>query len=411
MSLNGNSITISDLFANILTPVIQNANNTAAATLTINTSGIDLYGGTLQDGAGSAPLSLVKNGGGFINFLSATLTFTGSLTINSGDLEIDTGNSLTGGITINGSSTLELIGGSGGISSDVVTFGPGSTGTFLVNVSGTIGGLNTDASMVGSPIVKSGSFSSTLTINNSTSNTYAGVMQDGAGTTLSLAKSGVGTLTLAGAKTYSGSTTVSGGTLKFIVSSASNIGTGAVATIASGATLELAGPVSALGAAGSNRASIMNNSSAPGLLVSGSHQVVGSIDGSGTTQVNAGSDLRANHIIQSALIIGGTSGNPGLVTIDASDASGNPLGRSSGNAVAGSLMPSAPFGEGIISSASVSSISVDRTEVAVLAAVNSVGIVNASQVPEPSTLLLALLAVLGAVSTQFARHHFRFQTV
>jgi hypothetical protein len=36
---------------------------------------------------------------------------------------------------------------------------------------------------------------------------------------------------------------------------------------------------------------------------------------------------------------------------------------------------------------------------------------NASPVPEPSTLALALLAVLGVPMTQFARHHFRCQTV
>ena len=42
---------------------------------------------------------------------------------------------------------------------------------------------------------------------------------------------------------------------------------------------------------------------------------------------------------------------------------------------------------------------------------DSVGRVNPSSVPEPSTVLLALLAVLGVVSTQFARHHFRRQTV
>jgi hypothetical protein len=44
-----------------------------------------------------------------------------------------------------------------------------------------------------------------------------------------------------------------------------------------------------------------------GLVVSGTQQQVGNIDGSGTTQVNAGSDLTANHIVQSALVIGGTS--------------------------------------------------------------------------------------------------------
>ena len=146
-----------------------------------------------------------------------------------------------------------------------------------------------------------------LIVNSSASTQFAGTIS---GTGGSLLKKGIGTLTLAGAKSYSGSTTVSEGTLKFNVNSASNIGVGAVATVASGATLELAGTVSALGAAGGNRTHVLNSSSAPGLIVSGSHQVVGAIDGSGTTQINAGSDLTADHITQSALVIGGNSEQP-----------------------------------------------------------------------------------------------------
>ena len=96
---------------------------------------------------------------------------------------------------------------------------------------------------------------------------------------------------------------------------------------------------------GANRVNITNNSNAPGILVSGTNQQVGNIDGSGTTQVNAGSDLMANHIVQGALVIGGTEGNPALVTIDASDASGNPL--ASGLFQAGSLTSSDPFGPGV----------------------------------------------------------------
>ena len=110
-------------------------------------------------------------------------------------------------------------------------------------------------------------------------------------------------------------------------------------------------------------------------------------------------------------MIGGTAGSPGLVTIDASDASGNPLGQPSGFELAGSLVPSGPFGADDNSSESMSSMLTDITDLAVLATGNSVGIGNASQVPEPSTLLLALLAILGVVSTQFARHHSRYQTV
>jgi hypothetical protein len=123
----------------------------------------------------------------------------------------------------------------------------------------------------------------------------------------------------------------------------------------------------------------VHSSNSPGVLVSGIHQQVGSIDGSGTTQVNTGSDLTANHIIQSSLVIGGTSGSPALVTIDASDASGNPLGQSSKSALADALTPDGPFGADGISSAILSSnIGADMT---------------APSVPEPSTLLLVLLAL------------------
>ena len=160
---------------------------------------------------------------------------------------------------------------------------------------------------------------------------------------------------------------------------------------------------------GANRVNITNNSNSTGLLVSGTHQRLGNIDGSGTTQVNAGSDLTANHIIQSALVIGGTSGMHGLVTIDASDASGNPLGQSSGFVVASSLTPSGPFEAGETSSASFGSG--DGTDLEALLAGNPAVGDNLAPVPEPSTFLLALVAVLGVVSTQFARHHLRSQSV
>jgi uncharacterized protein YjbI with pentapeptide repeats len=205
--------------------------------------------------------------------------------------------------------------------------------------------------------------------------------------------------------------TVSGATLRFALATGSpTIGTGVSAVVSSGATLELAGSVSAL-ANGPNRVNVTNNSTAPGILVSGIHQQVGNIDGSGTTQVNAGSDLTANRIIQTALVIGGTSGSHGLVTIDASDASGNPTGQSSGFALADLLTPSGPFGAGDTSFTNLSSIAARDTDLIPLLAGNPAVSGNSLPVPEPSTLALALLAVLGVVSTQFARHQFRSQTV
>ena len=157
--------------------------------------------------------------------------------------------------------------------------------------------------------------------------------------------------------------------------------------------MELAGSVSALGSTiPANRVAITNSSNAAaGLLVSASNQQVGGIGGTGSTQVNAGASLTADHIIQGALIIGGTAGNPGLVTIDASDTSGNPLGQSSGLALAGSLTPSDPFGPGETSSDNLSSG--DSTDLGALSTGNPAVGGNASSVPEPSTLLLMLLAI------------------
>ncbi len=60
---------------------------------------------------------------------------------------------------------------------------------------------------------------------------------------------------------------------------------------------------------------------------------------SGTTTLTIGgsntgaNNLTADHIIQNALIIGGASGNLARVTIDASNAMGNPLDQASGVAL------------------------------------------------------------------------------
>ena len=183
--------------------------------------------------------------------------------------------------------------------------------------------------------------------------------------------------------------TVSGGILRFNVATGSAaVGAGVTATVSNSATLELAGMVSAL-SFGPNRVNVTNSSNgAAGILVSGIHQQVGGIDGNGTTQVNAGSDLTADHIIQTALIIGGASGSPALVTIDASDASGNPLNQT--NELTGLVTPSGLFGAGGISSTGLSG---GGSELVALSAINSVVGGNLSSVPEPSTLLLVLLAI------------------
>jgi hypothetical protein len=163
-----------------------------------------------------------------------------------------------------------------------------------------------------------------------------------------LTKAGTGTLRINGAPALgTGSAlVVSAGTLRFnVASGAAVVSTGVTATIASGATLELAGSVSAL-AAGSNRVNVMNNSQAAagGLLVSGTDQQVGNIDGAGTTVIGDGGNLTANHIQQSALLIGGNAMNGALVTIAASDASGNSLIAASGSSFVGVNTSGDPLG-------------------------------------------------------------------
>jgi hypothetical protein len=141
----------------------------------------------------------------------------------------------------------------------------------------------------------------------------------------------------------------------------------------------------------------MNNSigvsSGAGLLVSGTHQQVGAIDGSGTTQVNAGSDFTANHIIQSALIIRGAATSHGLVTIDASDAAGNPLMTSQ----TGALAPTDTFGGG--DGLGPAAIDDSGSAADPIPAAETNASAGEAGVPEPASIMLLViggLAVLGA---------------
>jgi hypothetical protein len=190
--------------------------------------------------------------------------------------------------------------------------------------------------------------------------------------------------------------TVSGATLRFALTTGSPIiGTGVSAVVSSGATLELAGSVSAL-ANGPNRVNVTNNSTAPGILVSGTKQHVGNIDGSGVTQVNAGSDLTANHIIQSALVIDGASASAATVTIAASDPSGNPLASL---AVLASPIPGTPFGADGILGSSFNGDSVTSSQTSLVSGIAP----NATAVPEPAALILLAIGSLALARSAIHR--------
>jgi fibronectin-binding autotransporter adhesin len=340
---------------------------------------------------------------GIINLIGGTFDNDGFALNNTGQIS-GFGNFATGGAGLDNNGSITFSGGLTTVNGPV-TNENGETITVEYNPA-ILTGLVTNTG--------SGTFnviSTTVTFAGGSSGNVPGAFANAAGA--AFGESGSGVIEVDGPPSLGNSSSIAVGPssiLRFKATSGmAAIGTAVTATIASGGTLELAGTVSAL-SSGPNRVSITNNSSSAGILVSGTNQQVGNIDGSGTTQVNAGSDLTANHIVQSALVISGTAGSHGLMTIDASDALGNPLDQPSGFALADSLTPSGPLGAGETSSASVSSVG-EGVDEAALSLGNSALSSNSSPVPEPSTLLLALLAVLGAVSTHFVRHFQRYQTV
>ncbi len=363
--------------------------NQAGALLTA-TSGNKLL---ITQGLGTTADIINLAGGTFDNngfALNNTGQISGWGVFRTGSTGLDNHGSITfsgGTTTVNGPVTNE------NGKSIVVAYNPAIfTGLVTNNGGGTFNIVSTTAVFAGG---SSGSFSGTFTNNASSA----------------FAVGGSGVLEVDGAPTLGAASSMAVGgtsTLRFKpTTGAAAVGVGVTATVASGATLELAGSVSSL-SSGANRVNITNNSSSPGILVSGTNQQVGNIDGAGTTQVNAGSDLTANHIVQSALVIGGTAGSPATVTIAASDASGNPLdaarggprGQSSDFALADSMTASGPLGASATSTANLSSG--DSTDLAALSPDNSAAGSDLPPVPEPSTLLLVLLAVFAATSRRIA---------
>ena len=339
---------------------------------------------------GTGNLSLT--GGGSLT-IDTPSTYIGTTTVTGGTLSTTaTGTVSTGNLTVSAADTIH----------STVNLGNDQTVSAL---SGTVGGGGATARV-------SVAAGTTLSVNQSSSTVFQGVLDlaassaaQGGGT---MTKSAAGTLEIQSAPALrtNSSLNVTGGALRFNVTSGgpATVGSGVLATVSNDAVLELAGTVAALsdGSALHSVAILNNSTAAAGLHVTGKNQQVSGVDGAGTTQVEANASLTANHIVQAALIIGGTAGNQGLVTIDASDASGNPLGQSSGLALANSLTPSGPFATPDMSIASLSTATTDSADVAVPAMWKSVASDNPAPVPEPSTFALALLAVLGVVGTQFA---------
>jgi autotransporter-associated beta strand protein len=216
-------------------------NNTAAVTVTTATSlptvtvnGVNSITGNGTSGTGIA----------FLDDVGTLTLFTSS---GSGVFDLTGTMSGSGNLVLGSSSMTLRFNGTAGDGSAIFNLGTGSaaalvrdTETTAIALGGLIGGSGTQLQGDSS----SGGAAMTYTIGGANANTeFDGVIADGSAGNVTLVKTGLGALTLAGANTFSGGTTVSGGTLLINNTTGSGAGSGSV-TAASGTTLGGTGTIS-----------------------------------------------------------------------------------------------------------------------------------------------------------------------
>jgi autotransporter-associated beta strand protein len=242
LDLNGNSVTVNGL-SSVGSGGVITSGVAGAITFTAGgNNGSGTYNGVIQNGSGT--IAFTKTGSGAIT-LGGNNAFTGGVTINGGTLQLANAGAL------NSSTPNSLI------------FGPSAAIDTKLQLNGnsvTVSSLATDA-VPGTVVVENANAAAaTLTVNQAGNTLFAGVLQNqagGGGGVLSLTKTGIGSLTLAGTNTYTGTTTISGGMLALTGGSAV-LDTGAVVlTNTVGATLllnasETIGSLAGGGASGGN---------------------------------------------------------------------------------------------------------------------------------------------------------------
>lgn len=225
------------------------------------TTGDAVWNGNIILGSGQG--SVTGTGGTRLGSTGAgNLTISGNITDggNNFDLVIRSQNSVTGKVILSGTAnsyrdtyavvgTLEL-GATNTLPTNRTLFigNASNQGTATVEMNGAsqeLGGLSSVLAAVGNTMVvrvqNSSTTASTLTLNNSSSNTFGGGIMGN----LALVKNGTGTLTLSdggnnGSNTYTGLTSINAGSI--VISKSSALGTTAAGTVvASGAALVLSG--------------------------------------------------------------------------------------------------------------------------------------------------------------------------
>ena len=373
-----------------------------------------IAGGTSPDGmvtvqaGGVAPSAVVFNN----SAVSYTLTnasgatgITGSAALSksgAGTVTLAGVNTYTGGTTITNGILATTAGGSIGTGPLVVSAGAGINSTLSLANNQAVSSLSGTVAATGSASLNIAAGAS-LTVSQSTSTTFAGTLSNSA----TLTKAGAGTLELTGTPTLAdqSTVTVTGGTLRLNLGAGpATVGVGVTATVATGATLELAGSFSAL-ASTANQVNIKNDSQAVagGILVSGIHQQVGSIDGTGNVVIAAGRDLTASAIRQNALIIAGTPGSPGIVVIAASNGgSGMVETENDPSSTLTSLLNQSLQSESQFAPNGICFLPADLISATDLDTSSSI-VGPAGAVPEPPAIVLILVGTLVAAAAR-ARH-------
>lgn len=249
--------------------------------------GVLTVSGVIQNGTGNtltisgAPLAVVP---GVVIISGTSNTYTGPTQIIRGVLKLGATNALPTGTVL-----------------DVDQSSAAEDSTFDLNgFSQTVGALQRSGSgsgAGGSFITNNGLTASTLTVNQTATTTYGGIIKDG-NSTLALTKSGAGSLTLSGANTYSGATSVSAGTLLI----SGSLSTTAITV--SGGTLNVTGslnntPITVTsgtlteGAAGAitGNSSISISSGTSGLSSTNTFTGTVSVTGSGVLNINSNGAL------------------------------------------------------------------------------------------------------------------------
>jgi len=155
----------------------------ALGTYTLTVSGA---GETIANAAISGTGDLVKEGAGILS-LNSEAEYTGATTVTEGTLRLSVVDAIATSSDVTVDDTLDIY----------------ARNQTVASLAGAATGLVT-SSLAGAVTLTTGG--------NDSDTTFAGVIEDGAGT-LSLAKEGIGTFTVSGVNTYTGTMTITGGTL------------------------------------------------------------------------------------------------------------------------------------------------------------------------------------------------------